>query len=31
VRLRVDGVDSIPVDFSGATPAFAVDQQVVVS
>lgn len=31
VRLRVDGVDSIPVDFSGVTPAFAVDQQVVVS
>ncbi|MHB1057963.1 MAG: DUF4255 domain-containing protein [Rhodanobacter sp.] len=31
VRLRVDGADSIPVDFSGSVPAFAVDQQVVVS
>jgi hypothetical protein len=31
VRLRVDGADSIPVDFSGATPAFATNQQVVVS
>ena len=31
VRLRVDGADSIPVDFSGATPAFAANQQVVVS
>ena len=31
VRLRVDGADSIPVDFSGAVPAFAADQQVVVS
>lgn len=31
VRLRVDGVDSVPVDFTGATPAFAVNQQVVVS
>ncbi|MET3653945.1 DUF4255 domain-containing protein [Dyella japonica] len=31
VRLRVDGADSIPVDFSGAVPAFRADQQVVVS
>jgi hypothetical protein len=31
VRLRVDGVDSVPVDFTGATPAFAANQQVVVS
>lgn len=31
VRLRVDGADSIPVDFSGSVPAFAVNQQVVVS
>ena len=31
VRLRVDGADSIPVDFSGGLPAFALDQQVVVS
>lgn len=31
VRLRVDGVDSIPVDFSGPVPAFSTDQQVVVS
>jgi hypothetical protein len=31
VRLRVDGADSIPVDFSGSTPAFASNQQVVVS
>jgi Pvc16 N-terminal domain len=31
VRLRVDGADSIPVDFSGSTPAFASDQQVIVS
>lgn len=28
VRLRVDGVDSIPVDFSGATPQFADNQKV---
>ncbi len=28
VRLRIDGADSIPVDFSGATPAFASDQEV---
>lgn len=31
VRLRVDGADSIPVDFGGAIPAFASSQQVVVS
>ena len=31
VRLRVDGADSIPVDFSGSVPAFASNQQVVVS
>ena len=31
VRLRVDGADSIPVDFSGPTPVFASDQQVTVS
>lgn len=31
VRLRVDGADSIPVDFSGSAPAFAADQQVVVA
>jgi hypothetical protein len=31
VRLRVDGADSIPVDFSGSVPAFAANQQVVVS
>ncbi|WP_431066959.1 DUF4255 domain-containing protein [Methylotuvimicrobium sp.] len=28
VRLRVDGVDSIPVDFSGATPQFTDNQKV---
>ncbi|SFE85600.1 DUF4255 domain-containing protein [Nitrosomonas sp. Nm166] len=28
VRLRIDGVDSIPVDFSGDTPQFADNQQV---
>jgi hypothetical protein len=28
VRLRVDGVDSIPVDLSAATPKFAADQKV---
>lgn len=27
LRLRIDGVDSIPVDFSGATPKFADDQK----
>jgi hypothetical protein len=31
VRLRVDGADSIPVDFSGSAPAFASNQQVVVT
>jgi hypothetical protein len=31
VRLRVDGADSIPVDFSGSVPAFDTQQQVVVS
>ena len=31
VRLRVDGADSIPVDFSGSVPVFAASQQVVVS
>lgn len=31
VRLRVDGADSIPVDFSGSVPAFASNQQVVVT
>ncbi|HEY9132669.1 MAG TPA: DUF4255 domain-containing protein [Dyella sp.] len=31
VRLRVDGADSIPVDFSGAVPTFDANQQVIVS
>ncbi|SFS14384.1 Protein of unknown function [Dyella sp. OK004] len=31
VRLRVDGADSVPVDFSGNAPVFATDQQVVVT
>ncbi|MEP6897873.1 MAG: hypothetical protein ABI870_05030, partial [Rhodanobacter sp.] len=31
VRLRVDGADSIPVDFSGSAPAFASSQQVIVT
>jgi hypothetical protein len=31
IRLRVDGADSIPVDFSGAVPKFDTQQQVVVS
>ncbi|MFQ4147448.1 DUF4255 domain-containing protein [Arthrobacter sp. LAPM80] len=31
VRLRVDGVDSMPVTFAGAVPAFDPAQQVVVS
>lgn len=31
VRLRVDGVDSIPVDFSAATPQFAANQQVTIT
>ncbi len=31
LRLRVDGVDSIPVDFSGDTPRFADDQKVTIT
>jgi hypothetical protein len=31
VRLRVDGADSIPVDFSGPTPEFDIQQRVVVT
>jgi len=31
LRLRVDGVDSIPVDFSGATPQFIASQQVTIT
>ncbi|WP_426688225.1 DUF4255 domain-containing protein [Rhodanobacter ginsengiterrae] len=31
VRLRVDGADSIPVDFGGRVPAFASSQQVIVT
>ncbi len=31
LRLRIDGVDSIPVDFSGDTPQFADDQKVTVT
>ncbi len=31
VRLRVDGADSIPVDFGGSMPVFAANQQVVVT
>ena len=31
LRLRIDGVDSIPVDFSGDTPQFAADQKVTVT
>jgi len=31
VRLRVDGADSIPVDFTGPVPVFASNQQVLVS
>ncbi|HVT57262.1 MAG TPA: Pvc16 family protein [Thermoanaerobaculia bacterium] len=31
VRLRVDGVDSIPIDLSAAKPQFAADQTVVIS
>jgi hypothetical protein len=31
LRLRVDGVDSIPVDFSGDTPQFASDQTVAIT
>ena len=31
VRLRVDGSDSIPVDFSGDTPQFADNQKVAIT
>ncbi|MDD0857527.1 hypothetical protein NHF46_06625 [Arthrobacter alpinus] len=31
VRLRVDGVDSIPVTFTGAVPAFDSAQQVIIT
>lgn len=31
LRLRVDGVDSIPVDFSSDTPKFAADQKVTIT
>jgi hypothetical protein len=31
LRLRVDGVDSIPVDYSGDTPQFADDQKVTIT
>jgi hypothetical protein len=31
LRLRIDGVDSIPVDFSGDTPKFADDQKVTIT
>jgi Pvc16 N-terminal domain len=31
LRLRVDGVDSIPVDFSGDTPQFADNQKVTIT
>ncbi|TXI20845.1 MAG: DUF4255 domain-containing protein [Nitrosomonas sp.] len=31
VRLRIDGVDSIPVDFSGNTPQFAANQMVTIT
>ena len=31
VRLRIDGVDSIPVDFSGDTPTFADNQKVTIT
>ncbi|TQV82486.1 DUF4255 domain-containing protein [Exilibacterium tricleocarpae] len=31
LRLRVDGADSIPVDFSGDTPAFADNQKVTIT
>jgi hypothetical protein len=31
LRLRVDGVDSIPVDFSGDAPQFADDQKVTIT
>ena len=31
LRLRVDGVDSIPVDFTGPVPRFADDQKVIIT
>lgn len=31
LRLRIDGVDSIPVDFSGETPQFADNQKVTIT
>ncbi|MBL0011645.1 MAG: hypothetical protein IPP22_13115 [Nitrosomonas sp.] len=31
LRLRVDGADSIPVDFSGDTPRFADNQKVIIT
>ena len=31
LRLRIDGVDSIPVDFSGDTPQFADNQKVTIT
>ena len=31
LRLRVDGADSIPVDFSGTTPQFDANQQVTIT
>jgi hypothetical protein len=31
LRLRVNGVDSIPVDFSGSVPQFAASQQVTIT
>ncbi len=31
LRLRVDGVDSIPVDYSGDTPQFADNQKVTIT
>lgn len=31
LRLRIDGVDSIPVDFSGDTPQFSANQQVTIT
>jgi hypothetical protein len=31
LRLRIDGVDSIPVDFSATPPEFAADQKVIIT
>jgi len=31
LRLRIDGADSIPVDFSGDTPEFADNQKVTIT